>query len=590
MFELMPTQMWEDLQRQTHSNLSVVESSEAQMIKFVCVHDVRTLAVVISERHIKVDIEAAYYSKVSEELRKAFEISDLLSIDIRFAGQVLRESDTLANIGVFYPDKVYLSFDLARATGPGVFRLIEYDNYVMNVANYIQKQPEAYLGICEEIISLIRQKNHQEVEMKNLWQRLILLRNMPAVVVNAGTPKLILDCISELLIVINSLNENENIHFLYNILSALEWLVYLSPSAFDVVGRGEIVLKSFVDKISQIIKAQNLPIALRMEAIWTLGWAGIAQPNIRTIALPLLNTLVAEVNTPIIRQTLRAAGLRMGYFRSAYSWASVSREAGSFIPLSQDTSATTEALVGTEIAKLFSKALETATQERKFLEDLHKSVNEKATEHELKNILTAIGKKYFKISVAHPKLLTKRFESAFLIQAYFEELNSDVKAKIREILGENVGEHVYDTELKLGQLIKIKLYSPDIIFPEPITKKLNSPLNSMTFLGKPLDTCQPGEHKVVLSILDNKTGVEYQSETFSVKVVDFAFDHISRPLLSRVSAVVLGIGSFAMFILTFLEQIDKTVGLTSGTAAGVLALAVYAGFYNMYQRVHSSTP
>lgn len=45
-----------------------------------------------------------------------------------------------------------------------------------------------------------------------------------------------------------------------------------------------------------------------------------------------------------------------------------------------------------------------------------------------------------------------------------------------------------------------------------------------------------------------------------------------------------------MFVLTFLEQIDKTVGLTSGTAAGVLAAAVYANFYNLYQRIRQNTP
>ena len=112
----------------------------------------------------------------------------------------------------------------------------------------------------------------------------------------------------------------------------------------------------------------------------------------------------------------------------------------------------------------------------------------------------------------------------------------------------------------------------------------------MIFLGKPVNSCYVGEHKVVLSILDKKTNTEYQSETFSVQVVDFAFDHVSRPLISRAFAIVLGIGSFAMFMLTFLEQIDKTVGLTSGTAAGILALAIYASFYNIYQRVRPNIP
>ncbi len=201
-----------------------------------------------------------------------------------------------------------------------------------------------------------------------------------------------------------------------------------------------------------------------------------------------------------------------------------------------------------------------------------------------------LGEKIFNISIGHPKLIAKGYESPFIVQLYFKELADNVKMKIKEIVGENYTERVYDTELKFGQVVKIKLFSPDITFPDPIAKKLDSSINSMVFLGKPLDSCQPREHKVVLSILDNETGIEHQSETFSVKVVDFAFDHVSRPLLSKVSTVALGIGSFSIFVLTLLEQIDKTIGFTSGTAAGVLAVVIYTNLYNFYQRIRPNTP
>ncbi|TVL98064.1 MAG: hypothetical protein CV087_21690 [Candidatus Brocadia sp. WS118] len=209
---------------------------------------------------------------------------------------------------------------------------------------------------------------------------------------------------------------------------------------------------------------------------------------------------------------------------------------------------------------------------------------------DLKQLLTDIGKRYFKISIGHPKLISKRYEAPFVVQLYFEELADDVKKKIEEIVGENFAESIYNTELKFGQVVKIKLFSPDITFSEPIVKKLDSSLNTMIFLGKPLDTCQPCIHKIVISITDNKTGIEYQAETISVKVVDFAFDHVSRPLLSKVSTVILGASSFVMFILTLLAQIDKTLGYTSGTAAFVLGTVVFANFYKFYQRIHINTP
>ena len=136
----------------------------------------------------------------------------------------------------------------------------------------------------------------------------------------------------------------------------------------------------------------------------------------------------------------------------------------------------------------------------------------------------------------------------------------------------------------------MKISSPIFSFSDSGIKVIDNPVNKVTFLVMPNDSCEPGSHKILISILDAETDREFESITINVQVVDFAFDHISRPLLSRVGAVVLGIGSFAMFILTFLEQIDKTVGLTSGTAAGVLAAVVYANFYNFYQRIRPNTP
>ncbi len=170
------------------------------------------------------------------------------------------------------------------------------------------------------------------------------------------------------------------------------------------------------------------------------------------------------------------------------------------------------------------------------------------------------------------------------------EVYSVVIHEINTTLGNDAGRQVYGGVVSLGNTITIKLFSPDIILSDPVTKNLNAFISRISFLAKPTDNCAPGSQKVLISISDSQTGVEYHSATFTIQVTDFSFDHISRPLLSRASAVVLGIGSFAMFALTFLEQIDKTIGLTSGTAAGALALGIYTSFYNLYQRVRPNTP
>jgi hypothetical protein len=71
---------------------------------------------------------------------------------------------------------------------------------------------------------------------------------------------------------------------------------------------------------------------------------------------------------------------------------------------------------------------------------------------------------------------------------------------------------------------------------------------------------------------------------FTVQVVDFAFDHVSQPLLSRSMSVALGIGSLTMFVLTLLGQIDTTFGLTSGTVAGAIAGGIYLRFFTLFQQ------
>ncbi|KXK13525.1 MAG: hypothetical protein UZ14_CFX002001604 [Chloroflexi bacterium OLB14] len=200
--------------------------------------------------------------------------------------------------------------------------------------------------------------------------------------------------------------------------------------------------------------------------------------------------------------------------------------------------------------------------------------------------------KEFQFSAAYPLTLSKRFESVILCQIYLRESRPRALRNIKLEFHELPHDEKKKTSLiKLGQKITVKLDGSDFSYSEPVTKTVNDSLMKFVFIVKPNDTCEPGYHKIKASIIDTMTGEEFDYLVLNhVRVVDFAFDHISRPFLSRVSAVVLGIGSFAMFILTFLEQIDKTIGLTSGTAAGVLALGIYVSFYNLYQRVHPNTP
>lgn len=200
--------------------------------------------------------------------------------------------------------------------------------------------------------------------------------------------------------------------------------------------------------------------------------------------------------------------------------------------------------------------------------------------------------KKFQFSVAHPLAVSKRFDSIFSCQIYLPESRSralkNIKSKFQD---ERFDEQTKRSLVKYGQKVTVKLESSNFSFTEPITKLINDSLIEFVIQGRPNDSCESGNHSIKASVIDTVTGEELDYLILKrVRVVDFAFGHISRPLLSKISTVVLGIGSFAMFILTFLEQIDKTIGLTSGTAVGVLAAVIYANFYNLYQRIHPNSP
>lgn len=205
-------------------------------------------------------------------------------------------------------------------------------------------------------------------------------------------------------------------------------------------------------------------------------------------------------------------------------------------------------------------------------------------------LATKLPNERLRISVAFPKLLSKRFEGIFLFQIYTSENRSLAKRNIRaEFENEKIVEQINPSNIQFGQNIKIKLFSPQIDFSDAVVKTVNKDITKVTFLGTPKDTCQPGFHKVLVSIANAETEKELESMTIKVTITDFAFDHISKPLLSQISSVILGLGSITMFVLTLLEQIDKTIGLTSGTAVGILATVIYVNFFNLYQRIRSST-
>jgi len=191
----------------------------------------------------------------------------------------------------------------------------------------------------------------------------------------------------------------------------------------------------------------------------------------------------------------------------------------------------------------------------------------------------------YRVSITHPKLLSKGYASLFIVQIYLPLMHLRATRIIAAEFGaQKVAEHTWDVELSKGSKIRIKLSSPVLSFSDPVIKRVENGLAVARFTAIPNDNCRPGTHYAMLSITDVETQLEYESLSFAVQVADFAFDHVSRPLLSKAMSVVLGIGSLTMFVLTGLEQVDKTLGLTAGTTAAVLTSAILARFWSLFQQ------
>jgi hypothetical protein len=198
----------------------------------------------------------------------------------------------------------------------------------------------------------------------------------------------------------------------------------------------------------------------------------------------------------------------------------------------------------------------------------------------------AILPKSLKVSVLHPRHFSKRYPSSIHVHIYLPELRADLEKKLGEVKepGKFI-ENVFDSDLIVGMVVVVKVFSPEISFSESVTKKLQPDLNTIKLIGIPKDTCHPGLHKTILSISDRESGSEYFSADFEIQVVDFAFDHVSRPFLSKATAVTLGIGSFLTFALTLFGQIDTVFGFASGTTVGAFAGIIYSRYLFVYNKL-----
>jgi hypothetical protein len=193
-----------------------------------------------------------------------------------------------------------------------------------------------------------------------------------------------------------------------------------------------------------------------------------------------------------------------------------------------------------------------------------------------------------KVTVAHPRRLSKRFPSPFRVMAYPPDRQEEASQRLRlELEKWDLVEHIDDTHLTPGLVVIARLSSPSIEFSDEVARRLEHEINVFSLIGKPDESCHPGDHIVKLSILDKSSGLELVARTFEVRVVDYAFDHVSRPLLSKIASTMLAVAAVITYALTLADLVDTAFGLTAGTAVGIVAAFIYGLFVANYQ--HTST-
>ena len=209
-----------------------------------------------------------------------------------------------------------------------------------------------------------------------------------------------------------------------------------------------------------------------------------------------------------------------------------------------------------------------------------------ANQAETMKSIQAIMSSRFRVSLSHPKLLSKRHSTHFRVRIYPSAMRHIVRVHLElEKSEKDTVEKEFSSNITVGEIVEVKLFSPLIDFSPPVPKRITRDINLCSFTGIPKEDCTPDTHAAILTISQKETGLEIMNIPFELKVVDFVFDHISRPFVSNLVSAILGAGSIVTYILTLLGQIDTVLGVTSGTTAVIIAAILQIRVFSLYKNM-----
>jgi hypothetical protein len=194
----------------------------------------------------------------------------------------------------------------------------------------------------------------------------------------------------------------------------------------------------------------------------------------------------------------------------------------------------------------------------------------------------------FDISISHPPLLSKGYSSPFVVLIYPDSKRGDAETVLTQINRQfqkaGLKETIHKSDLVAGLTVIVKLSSSDIEFSDEIAKQLNDKVARMSYYAKPKDSCHQGLQTVILSVTDKDKGTQYESIVFEIKIMDYAFDHMPRPIVNAITSGVLALSSVATFIFTHFGQIEKTFGIASGSVTAAVAGVIITRAWRLFSR------
>lgn len=191
----------------------------------------------------------------------------------------------------------------------------------------------------------------------------------------------------------------------------------------------------------------------------------------------------------------------------------------------------------------------------------------------------------FRISLGYPQALAIGYTTTFLVQIYPPQLRRPAVQRLRKTFGEiEHSEVTADSSLDTGMTVELELSSPAVEFASPKHIVLSPAGAHGAFWAKARDSATPGKHSGTLTIRDVATKIEFESVPFEMNIVDYAFDHVSRPRLAQLLTVSTAVVALSAFVYSMVTQTHQVVGAVTGAVGGVISGFIAARMAGLYVR------